>query len=175
MKHLMFSLLLIVLVVGIANTQTVTDIMTVTATVTTGLSITGGDFGIDGLAPGNTYDVKADPALDPRIVPDFQGAASVTADNWVIGTDPGANIILTFNLPTKLYGDFGQIGIRFGEYHGFVEETGMYFDPRVPFVFNTGVGDEYNIAMGMFLDVPNGSITGDYIGVIIGRVQHTGL
>jgi hypothetical protein len=177
MKQLMFSLLLIVLAVGLVSAQNVVTapgLVVVNVAAGTALALTPTDGAVSALSPGYTY--KVDP-IGLQVLPLINGSESCDQiPEWLVEGDLGAEVNISFMLPTKLIGALsGSIPVSFGPYDAYIVENLTAFNPNVPFTGNLGGSGTLTIDIGFTVVVPANAGADDYTGTIVGTVAYTGL
>lgn len=189
MKHLLFSLLLIVLAVGIVNAQVndATAVAAVSVTVVGGIELVPGAFGLEGLSRGSSYHVfysQADGAF--MYIDMFQAQdAAVAPAAWdpfdATALNPGASVTISFPyLPSKLLSEQGSIDVSYPKVWAGMDITdaaNVYpFNPNVPFTFTTGFATEnLQFAPEMIITVPKGAVGETFLGIIVANIAYTGL
>lgn len=168
MKHVFYSLLLVLLVVSLVSAQRATGVavLTINSTAAT-IEIANVDGGVSEVIPNKTYTVLYDAALDPGVIYPIYGAEVVDgAVGFDITTSPGAQIIVEFIFPPKLVGEFNAI-----EHIEFINATrledGFTFNPNVPTMLSLGTGGTAGIRFDYRFTTPS-SFGDAYVGNIIG-------
>ncbi len=139
MKHLLFSLLLVVLAVGMVNAQMVSGISTFTVTgLATELVLTPyEDVAIIGVVANTYYNVYIVEGVS-SIQPIVSGSEEAGDIGFDLACDPYADVAFQFILPTKLLGATTVMPINFT---GVVRtgELPVLYNPNVPLVINGGL------------------------------------
>lgn len=181
MKHLMFSLLLIVLAVGMVNAQSATAVGTITAGVASSLSLEAGAIELADLAPGYTYNVYlnvTDGAWQMLVPGSAEVGEPAVTEFALADLMVGSQITISFTLPTTLLGEAGALAVSFPK-AWFMPVAGDYgavipFNPNVPFTTLVG-SPESSFSPEMTLVVPGSTPAGDYAGIMVCNVSYTGL
>ncbi len=187
MKQLMFSLLLIVLAVGLTNAQTTGSATTwapIGATVLDGFTLDPGEFGLEELNRGYTYQVYLDAVEGAwKFVSLTDPTAPADPAAWTEfilgGLTPGSSITISMILPTALIGEFGALPVSFPKawfVPGADYANALPFNPNAPYTVNVGFGGaDALFAPEMLLTVPASVPGTEFFGVIVASVSYTGL
>jgi len=145
-----------------------------------------GDLTVTGLSPGMKWAVIPDGAggtqdLNMSNPPAVPPAAALTAAT--IDGDPGANILVSFALPTYLVSPSGGQGNIKLEYNGTSGTWGIdgttyqYFDPNKDQVMTLdAAAGHVDIYIGAIITVPSTvSVTETYLGSGLFTVQYVGM
>lgn len=154
MKQLMFSLLLVVLAVGITNAQMATGVAPLTITgAAVGLAIEGIEATVEGVVANTNYSVYWSPEEGASVIAPLTSGAEAASDlGFIIACDPYADVALSFILPTRLLGATTVMPINFTQMVR-VEDFSNY-NPNLPVVINGGVDGAINLMLNYNFTVP---------------------
>ena len=179
MKHVIFLLLVTVLCLGVNNAvaQQTGAILIGAEVVALPLTIAPGTLDFTALQNGMTYTAIAD-ALNQVVTPVTGAGEGVAMGESVITGDVNANVLVTFVLPSKLYGGVGgSINISFNALSAAWGTSGAqenFFDPNTPTVLALDAAGNSNILLGGIVQVPANSAPDTYVGEAVIAVQYTG-
>ena len=171
MKHVLFALLAIVLMVNFASAQS-SEAIAVLANVGTELLVAAAaDLDFTEVAPGVTYTINTTGLK----VPGGPGEGGVNEElapgQWDIEGTGDANVAVTFLLSDRLIGDGGgTIGVSYtGQSGGWnnaqdPSATQLLFDPRVGTTLQLSDDGLASVFLGAVITVPMGAPAGAYTG-----------
>ena len=127
------------------------------------------------LAKGQTYTLDPNPDADPGIQP-FTGNEDGDPILFEITADGGANVTISFDLPTQLVGEFNAIPCTFGPSSAMHYETSERWDPNSAHNIVIGSGGLGTIGLGVTVTTTLSAAAGDtYLGYVTCTASVTGL
>lgn len=130
---------------------------------------------LSGLVKGTTYILDPNPDADPGIQP-FTGNEDGDPVLFEITADGGANVTISFLLPTQLVGEFNAIPCSFGSASAMHVEVGERWDPNSPHNLVIGSGGVGTIGLGISVTTTLSAAPGDtYLGYVTCTAAITGL
>ncbi len=154
MKHLLFSLLLVVLAFGMVNAQMATGVAPLTITgAAVGLTIEGLEATVEGVVANTNYSVFWSPEEGASMIaPVVSGAEAASDLGFIIACDPFADVALSFILPTRLLGATTIMPINFTQMVR--TEDFSNYNPNLPLVINGGADGAINLMLNYNFTVP---------------------
>lgn len=156
MKHLMFSLLLVVLAVGMVNAQSMSASASLTLTgAGTALEIAalGEEIAIEGVVANTSYSVIAnEDASGSLIFPVLNDVAEVDPLGFVVTANPLTDVQVSLILPSRLMGSASYVPINFPSMVR-AENMAMY-NPNVVNTFTVNADGAVTLVLNYNFTVP---------------------